>query len=134
MRGIVAHCIGRRAVAAVSVLVGLLVLVQSPAAAASRASLDFPCRYIRLRVACTLSGHHFYPRERVRIVYTVFASPAQGAKVVTMYRRRAMTDARGSFTRPAFWICIDPRNGFAVAVTVLGAHGDRASSAVGGAP
>ena len=123
----------RWTMAAVGVLVGLLVLVQSPAEATSHASLTFPCRYTKLRVVCTLSGHHFYPRERVRIVYTVFASPAQGAKVVATYRRRAVTDARGNFTRPAFWTSVDPRNGFAVTVTVAGVRGDRASTAAGGA-
>ena len=75
------------------VLVGLLVLTQSHAEAASRASLSFPCRYTQRMVKCTLSGHHFYPRERVRIVYTVFASPAPGAKVVGTYRRLTVTDA-----------------------------------------
>ena len=77
---------------------------------------------------------HFYPRERVRIVYTVFASPAQGAKVVGVYRRMTLTDVRGNFTRPAFWAYFDPRNGFAITVTVSGARSDRATTTVGGAP
>src|SRR5207249_3993011 len=110
LRGIIVDRIVRQSMTICGVLVGLLMLAQSPAEAASRTSLSFPCRYAQRMVICTLTGHHFYPRERVRIVYTVFASPAQGAKAVGVYRRMTLTGAQGSFTRPAFWAYFDPRN------------------------
>ena len=96
MRGIIVDRIVRHAVAIVGVLVGPLVLAQSPVEAASRASLSFPCGYTQRMVRRTLSGHYFYARERVRIVYTVFASPAPGAKAVGTYRRMMVTDAQGN--------------------------------------
>jgi len=134
MRGRVMNRSVGRWVAMVGVLVVPLTVVPSPTEAVARAALSFPCRYAPRKIICTLSGHHFHAHERVQIVYTVFASPAQGAPVVGIYRRKTVTDARGSFTRPPFWAYVNPHTGFAITVVVSGAKGDHANTAVGGAP
>jgi len=121
----------RSAIAFVGVLAALALTSHAPVNAVG-ATLSFPCHFVQKTVVCTLSGQHFHPREAVHIIYMVRASPALGAPVTATYRRLAVTDIHGSFTRPPFWTSFDPCQGFSIDITVKGMYGDRAMTAAGG--
>jgi hypothetical protein len=86
-------------------------------------------------MTCRLSGTGFYPRERVRIAYRVDISLARGRHVRTVYHRTTITDGRGSFTRPVFWLRVDPGVLiYTTTVVVTGLHGDQATITTAGTP
>ena len=86
-------------------------------------------------VTCRLSGKGFYPHERVRIAYHVDVSMASGRHFRVVYHRTTTTDGRGSFTRPAFWLHVDPRVLiYKTTVVVTGLRGDQATITTAGTP
>ena len=86
-------------------------------------------------VTCRLSGKGFYPHERVRIAYRADISLASGRHVRSVYHRTAITDGRGSFTRPVFWLRVDPRVLiYTTTVVVTGLRGDQATITTAGTP
>ena len=107
------------------------------ARAASMPRLSFPCGVPSSTavVTCRLSGKGFYPHERVRIAYRVDISLASGRRVRTVYHRTTITDRRGSFTRPVFWLRVDPRVLiYTTTVVVTGRRGDQATITTAGTP
>ena len=107
------------------------------ARAASMPRLSFPCGTPSSAavVTCRLSGKGFYPHEWVRIAYRVDVSLASGWHVRTVYQRRTITDGRGSFTRPVFWLRVDPRILiYKTTVVVTGLRGDQATITGAGTP
>ncbi len=104
--------------------------------AASHPSLSLPITFKGSTAFCRLSGHGFYPHERVQITYTVRTAVgvvSQHMFDTTMYRRTAMTDSHGSFTRPALYFRFDTRNpDIGVRVSATGAQGDYTMAAIGG--
>jgi len=120
----------------VIVLAGLLSLGLFPVSAATpRPAIAFPCALQQQRVICRLSGRDFYPHERVRIIYTVFASPVEGARAVAVYRRTTTTDGRGSFTRPSLWLALNRHtDAFRINATASGVRSGRVTAGFVGTP
>ena len=107
------------------------------ARAASMPHLSFPCGAPSSAavVTCRLSGKGFYPREWVRIAYRADISLASGRHVRAVYHRTTITDGRGSFTRPVFWLRVDPRVLiYTTTVVVTGLRGDYATITAAGTP
>ena len=105
--------------------------------AATMPRLWFPCGAPASAavVTCRLSGKGFYPHERVRIAYHVDISMASGRHVRPVYHRTTTTDGRGSFTRPVFWLRVDPRVLiYKTTVVVTGLRGDQATITTAGTP
>lgn len=82
-------------------------------------------------VSCRLSGHGFTPREQVRVTYTLTftALPRRAGKLPQhVYRRTAVTDRSGSFTRPPLgFAVVKYHESFRLTVTAVGGSGDRAA-------
>jgi len=117
-------------------LAGSFLLALAPSAAlASSSSLSLQCTPTRAGATyftntCQLAGYGFHPHERIQITYTVSSG---GSK--TVYRRRGVTDGRGTFVRPPFVFTVDPRKiGFGLNVVVKGTYGDYATTGVAAAP
>ena len=86
-------------------------------------------------VTCRLSGKGFYPHERVRIAYRADISLASGRHVRSVYHRTAITDGRGSFTRPVFRLRVDSHVLiYTTTVVVTGLRGDQATITTAGTP
>ncbi len=103
---------------------------------AATASLRFPCSApMHAMVTCVLRGWGFAARERVAITYHVGArTPANGYAWMT-YRRSAVTDAQGSFVRPALRFAVDPRVlAYRVDLVARGVRDDRATISAFGTP
>ena len=99
--------------------------------------LSFPCGAPSSAaiVTCQLSGKEFYSREPVRIAYRADVSMASGRHFRAVYHRTTITDGRGSFTRPAFWLHVDPRVLlYTTTAVVTGLRGDQATITTAGTP
>ncbi len=86
------------------------------------------------RISCRIAGHHFHPREHVRLIYHFTGVGPDGRLRTLNYHRGTTTNGHGDFLEAPVLFKVDrTRTGFQLTVRANGERGDRATFAVFGA-
>lgn len=86
------------------------------------------------RISCRIAGHHFRPREHVRLIYHFTGVGPDGHPRTLNYHRATTTNGHGDFLPPPLLFKVDrTRTGFQLTVRATGKGGDSATFAMFGA-